>query len=62
MAGQKSKLSRQTRMAHRLIKTANAFNSAAELAAEWVVAMQDAARECVRLAEEIEEQMKEETK
>jgi hypothetical protein len=40
------------------VKAANAFNSAAELMAETVVAIQDAARECVRLAEELEEDKK----
>lgn len=55
----KIKPTRPNRLAHRLVKTANAFNSAAELMAETVVAIQDVARECVRLAEEIEEQEKE---
>jgi hypothetical protein len=59
MPVQKLKLSRPNRLAHRLVKTANALNSMAELMAETVVAIQDAARECIRLSEEIEEKAKE---
>jgi hypothetical protein len=44
---------------HRLVKTANALNSAAELMAETTVAIQDAARALVRLADDIEELEKE---
>lgn len=58
MAPKKSEnplLARPRRLSERLIKTANALNSAAELMAEAVVAIQDASRACVRLAEEIEE-------
>lgn len=59
MPGRKSELSRPSRLAHRLVKTANALNSAAELMAETVVALQDAGQACVRLAEELEEREKE---
>lgn len=41
-------------MAHRLVKTANAANLTAEMLAETVVALQDLAQACIRLAEELE--------
>lgn len=59
MTAPKLKLSRPNRLAHRLVKTANALNSVAEMTAELTVAYQDAANACLRLAEEIEEQEKE---
>lgn len=59
MPARKSELSRPSRLAHRLIKLANACNSAAELMAEMTVVLQDTSQACVRLAEELEEREKE---
>jgi len=60
VATPKIKFSRPDRFAHRLVKAANALNSMAELYAETTVAIQDAARELIRVADEITE--KERTK
>ncbi len=51
-------VTRPKRISERLIKLANALNAAAELQAELVVGLQDAARACVRLAEELEVEAK----
>lgn len=56
MPARKLKLSRPDRLAHRLVKLANALNSMAELNAEFNVALQDAARAAIQLLEEIEEE------
>lgn len=58
MAAPKLKLSRPNRLAHRLVKTGNALNLAAEMMAETVVAIQDASRACIDLASELEENEK----
>lgn len=58
MPAPKLKLSRPNRLAHRLVKAGNALNLAAEMMAETVVSLQDAARACVDLAGEIEEKGK----
>ncbi len=58
MAGRKFELYRPNRLAYRLAKAGNALNSTAELMAETVVTLQDAAQALVRLAEEIDENEK----